>query len=384
MRTKLLILLALVLFAAPVSAQFLGPPQNITVIDSGTACVTAPAACASFTSGTAVSIGLDISGTWTGTLTFEQTSNGSTWRTLWVTNAATGAQVSSTTAGGSWTVANNFIGVRLRATNTITGLAVVTATRGWGVSTHLFDASVITGVVAAVNGGTGQSSYAVGDTLYASTTTALSKLTVGTAGQVLRSTGTLPAWSTATFPDTVAGAGQFLRASGANVWAASTLTLPNAATTGDILTATSANTVGVVAAVASGQVLASAGTSTAPAYTANPSVTTVTGTTALLAGATPRSSIGAIRLPSGAGGIIAWRNNADGGDLQLLSANASDQLAIGASMTLGGNSIIGVATYRLNGGGTFVSSTAPTIASGDAPADDRPEDPEPITRKRKR
>lgn len=132
MRTKLLTFLALILLAVPASAQFLGNPQNITVIDSGTACTTAPAACATFTTSTAASIGFDISGTWTGTLTFEQTSNGSTWRTLLVTNAATGAQVSSTTAGGSWTVPNNFIGVRLRATGAVTGLAVVTATRGYG------------------------------------------------------------------------------------------------------------------------------------------------------------------------------------------------------------------------------------------------------------
>jgi hypothetical protein len=197
MRTKLLAFLSLLLLSAPASAQFIGPPGQISVIDSGTACITAPAACASFTSGTAVSIGLDISGTWTGTLTFEQTSNGSNWRTLWVTNAATGVQVSSTTAGGSWTVANNFIGVRLRATGAMTGLAVVTATRGYGVSTHLFDASVITGTLLAVNGGTGFASYAVGDLLSADTTTTLSKVPAVASGQVLASAGTstLPAYT---------------------------------------------------------------------------------------------------------------------------------------------------------------------------------------------
>ena len=42
-------------------------------------------------------------------------------------------------------------------------------------------------------------------------------------------------------------AGMFLRATGANTWGISTLTLPNAATTGDLLTATGANAVGAVA-----------------------------------------------------------------------------------------------------------------------------------------
>lgn len=48
----------------------------------------------------------------------------------------------------------------------------------------------------ATSGGTGQASYAVGDLLYASSTTALSKLTVGAANAVLISSGTAPQWTT--------------------------------------------------------------------------------------------------------------------------------------------------------------------------------------------
>jgi hypothetical protein len=50
-------------------------------------------------------------------------------------------------------------------------------------------ASNVTGIVAAVNGGTGQSSYAVGDLVYASTTTALSKLADVATGNALISGG---------------------------------------------------------------------------------------------------------------------------------------------------------------------------------------------------
>jgi hypothetical protein len=57
-------------------------------------------------------------------------------------------------------------------------------------------ASNVTGVVAAVNGGTGQSSYVVGDLLYASTTTALSKLADVATGNALISggVGVAPSW----------------------------------------------------------------------------------------------------------------------------------------------------------------------------------------------
>jgi hypothetical protein len=48
--------------------------------------------------------------------------------------------------------------------------------------------------VPATLGGTGQSSYAVGNLLYASGTTALSKLPIGTNSQVLKSNGTTPFW----------------------------------------------------------------------------------------------------------------------------------------------------------------------------------------------
>jgi hypothetical protein len=50
--------------------------------------------------------------------------------------------------------------------------------------------------ISAVNGGTGQNTYAIGDILYASSTSALSKLAAGTAGSVLKSNGagTAPSW----------------------------------------------------------------------------------------------------------------------------------------------------------------------------------------------
>ena len=57
-----------------------------------------------------------------------------------------------------------------------------------------------TGVTAAINGGTGISSYLVGDILYANTTTSLAKLHPGSVGQVLTTNGAnaAPTWATST------------------------------------------------------------------------------------------------------------------------------------------------------------------------------------------
>lgn len=56
-------------------------------------------------------------------------------------------------------------------------------------------ATTVSGNVAAVNGGTGQSLYNPGDLLYASTSIALSKLPIGLPGRVLGVTaGGMPAW----------------------------------------------------------------------------------------------------------------------------------------------------------------------------------------------
>ena len=56
--------------------------------------------------------------------------------------------------------------------------------------------------IAAAFGGTGQTSYAIGDLIYASNTTAIAKLGIGTSGQVLTvSGGGIPTWATVSAPN---------------------------------------------------------------------------------------------------------------------------------------------------------------------------------------
>jgi hypothetical protein len=85
--------------------------------------------------------------------------------------------------------------------------------------------------LSASMGGTGQSSYTIGDILYASTTTALSRLNDVSSGSYLRSGGTsiAPLWST--------------------------LTLPNSATTGDLFYASATNRMANIGIGTTNQVL---------------------------------------------------------------------------------------------------------------------------------
>mgnify|MGYP001607028441 CR=1 FL=1 len=148
----------------------------------------------------------------------------------------------------------------------------------------------IASAIGASLGGTGNASYAIGDLLYASAATTLSRLADVAAGSYLRSGGvtTAPVWSTLLLPNAAAQgeipvasaastlnmlgvgtAGQFLRSAGAGATVAwSTAVFPNTATTGDVVYASASNTYANLADVAVGQVLASGGVGVAPAYAA--------------------------------------------------------------------------------------------------------------------
>jgi len=95
-----------------------------------------------------------------------------------------GAGISVTNGIGTITVANTGV---LTFSGGTTGLTPIAATAG---------VVVLGGVLNAVNGGTGQSSYAIGDLLYANTTTTLARLADVATGNALLSGGvsTAPLW----------------------------------------------------------------------------------------------------------------------------------------------------------------------------------------------
>lgn len=125
-------------------------------------------------------------------------------------------------------------------------------------------------------------------------------------------------------------------------------------TTGDMLVASSASSLSKLSAVASGQVLASAGASTAPAYTANPAVSSVvlngstSGTTTVKPAATAGTTT--LTLPAGTTDF-----SATGGTSQVVR-----QSSVGAALTVSqlaasdlSNTTTGTGKVVLDSGPTF-------------------------------
>lgn len=79
--------------------------------------------------------------------------------------------------------------------NTATVTSFSAGTTGLTPSTATTGAVTLSGTLNAANGGTGLASYTVGDLVYASGTTAISKLAIGTANYFLTSSGTAPQWT---------------------------------------------------------------------------------------------------------------------------------------------------------------------------------------------
>ena len=163
--------------------------------------------------------------------------------------AGTGISVSSAT--GDVTIANTGV---LSFSGGSTGLTPATATIG---------AVTLAGTLIAQNGGTGQSSYAVGDLLYADTTTTLAKLPDVATGNALISGGisTAPSWGKIGLTTHVSGVLPI--ANGGTNGSATPTSYGIAYGTGTAYAFTAAGTTGQILTATTG----SAPTWAAPAYT---------------------------------------------------------------------------------------------------------------------
>lgn len=144
-------------------------------------------------------------------------------------------------------------------------------------SSGALDYSYNTGAYARLLSKLTLASQATGDIMYASAADTWSRLAAGTNGYVLTMSGGLPVWA-------AGGGGGGLSSP---VGAADGGTGITSYAVGDIIYASAATTLSKLAAVGVGQVLASAGVTTAPAYTATPTLTTL----GLAAGSTAACSL---------------------------------------------------------------------------------------------
>jgi hypothetical protein len=103
--------------------------------------------------------------------------------------------VTSGATGAGETYVCNTAGVITFGTTAITFAQVSSSTVYTGTAPIVITGSDISLSTVPVNlGGTNITSYTAGDLLYATGSTTLTKLPLGTSGQVLKSTGTAPAW----------------------------------------------------------------------------------------------------------------------------------------------------------------------------------------------
>ena len=193
--------------------------------------------------------------------------------------------------------------------------------------------SVVPGSAASVPttyGGTGVTSYTAGDLPYYASGTALSKLTIGTSGYVLKSNGSAPEWEAASnvavttisfdttglTPSTATGgaitvAGTLVAANGG--------TGQSSYTTGDLIYASGSTALSKLTIGTSGYVLTSNGSAPVWDTAANVSVTTFSaGTT----GFTPSSATG------GAVTLAGTLNLANGGTGATTVAGAQENLEV--------------------------------------------------------
>jgi hypothetical protein len=213
--------------------------------------------------------------------------------------------------------------------------------------------------LAATSGGTAQSTYTTGDILYASATNTLSKLAVGTNGQVLTLASGVPSWATAsggvttiTFGST--GLTPSTATSGA-VSVAGTLVAANGGTgqssyaVGDLLYASTTTALSKLADVATGNALISGGVTTAPSWGKIGLTTHVSGTLPIANGGTNSTATPTTNgIAYGTGTAIAY--TAAGTTGQVLTATTG-----------------GAPTWAAAGGSSFPSGTRMSFQQTSAP-----------------
>jgi hypothetical protein len=205
-------------------------------------------------------VGNITSGTWNGTEI--SATKGGTGQTVYATGdilyASSTTALSKLNNGTGW-LHNDGAGVLVYSTpsKSDVGLGNVenTALSSWAGSANISTVGNVTSgtwngtEISAIKGGTGQTGYAIGDLLYASSTTALGKLANGTTGQFLMAnSGAAETWASPGTPSALGTAAAAGAAGGfagaAHVHAAPTVTGPGLAatsTTGLILTTTTGN-----------------------------------------------------------------------------------------------------------------------------------------------
>ena len=211
-----------------------------------------------------------------------------------------------------------------------------------------------TGILGTSNGGTNQSTYTTGDTLYASASNTLSKLAIGSTSQVLTVVGGVPAWANAATGTvtsvSVASANGFAGTSSGGATPALTLSTSISGVLKGNGTALSAATAGTdyvapgTATTFTASQTFSGSTSVFGAITANIAETTNITAGAINSTPTAYFNTGAVQVYTTATGANWTQNLAFSSGTTMNSA-----LAIGQSATIAILALQGSTAYYMNG-----------------------------------
>ena len=223
-----------------------------------------------------------------GTSTINPLANGTTGQVL---TANTGSDPTWTTLAPGGVTSVTGTANRITSTGGTTPVIDISASYV-GQSSITTLGTIATGVwqgtaVTETHGGTNQISYATGDILYASGANTLSKLGIGSSGQVLNVSGGIPAWTTLApgGVTSITGTANQIAASAAT--GAVTLSLvgpytPATYTTHGLLIGEGTSSITAMAAGSAGQFVQSGGASADPVWSTATLPSTATGTGTLL------------------------------------------------------------------------------------------------------